>query len=52
MAIHDFFTSEMGLRLRELRREAGLTQDQIAYRMGLRVLCPTVLNAVDGHQPA
>ena len=36
MAIHDFFTSEMGLRLRELRREAGLTQDQIADRIGLQ----------------
>jgi transcriptional regulator with XRE-family HTH domain len=32
----DFLTVEMGNRLRELRRRAGLTQKQVAERMGLR----------------
>jgi transcriptional regulator with XRE-family HTH domain len=31
----DFLTLEMGDRLRELRRRAGLTQRQVAQRMGL-----------------
>jgi transcriptional regulator with XRE-family HTH domain len=30
-----FFTPEMGARLRELRRRAGLSQDEVAARMGL-----------------
>jgi transcriptional regulator with XRE-family HTH domain len=33
---HRFFSAEMGLRLRELRGKAGLTQDQVADRMGLK----------------
>jgi transcriptional regulator with XRE-family HTH domain len=32
----DFLTLEMGVRLRELRHRAGLTQKQVAQRMGLR----------------
>ena len=31
-----FFTVEMGLRLRELRLRKGLSEDQVAERMGLR----------------
>jgi transcriptional regulator with XRE-family HTH domain len=30
-----FFTAEMGLRLKGIRREHGLTQDQLAERIGL-----------------
>ena len=31
----DFFTSDMGARLREIRRRRGLTLDEVASRMGL-----------------
>ena len=32
----EFFTVEMGARLRQLRESKGLTQEQLAERMGLR----------------
>jgi transcriptional regulator with XRE-family HTH domain len=35
MARPNFFTPEMGARLRRIRSERGLTQDEVAARMGL-----------------
>jgi len=34
-----FFTAEMGARLRKIRTDRGLTQDEVAARMGLKGKC-------------
>jgi transcriptional regulator with XRE-family HTH domain len=36
MSKDEFFTAEMGARLRKLRLSAMLTQDEVADRMGLK----------------
>jgi transcriptional regulator with XRE-family HTH domain len=38
MVKRSFLTAEMGLRLRQLRQEDGLTQEDVAERMGLKGL--------------